>query len=595
MRPIALVAAVSLSCLWPVAARDNDAELIALIEVYQQSGEMAPSNGWPDLSANGLKNLEAHDRAALAKLHAISRKGLSPEHRELYDLLEWQIDGRLDQMRVRLYLTPFWTDPRLLPQTGLLDAVAPLWSLPNPVTLSEYEERIRKLEGFPEYVKQVIALLREAKAAHMLPARQFAWQATRSGGRWLNDKPGAFRNPFLPKTTITEGERKLYDPFQTMQGIETSERVRLQETARKLIHDRVIPAAGEYYDVLSEEYLPACPESPSLTQWPNGAAVYRVLLRLATTTDLEPKQVQEFGLREVKQIRNEMAMLVPQTGFRGSLNEFLLHLRNDPEFYFKSDEELLAAYRGALQRIEPRLPIVVHHIPKLSVRVEPVRGGAAAWYEAPNARHSDDLINVEVGTPGIHPKFEVLPLMLHEGLPGHALQHAVAREFTHETTDAIAAFEQEARQSTGFGEGWGLYSESLGYNLGLYRTPIDKFGALRMRLTRAVRVAVDTGIHLSGWSLQQAKDYAAANTGEPEAQIELEVGRSIWPAVQPAYAIGEQQIEAMRDTAANALGRKFDLHGFNDTLLRWGPLPLEVMRRKVEECLADARCSQTFH
>jgi len=240
------------------------------------------------------------------------------------------------------------------------------------------------------------------------------------------------------------------------------------------------------------------------------------------------------------------------------------------------------------------LPRIVHNIPKLSVKVEPVRGGAAAWYEAPNVKHTYDLVNVEVGTPSIHPKFAVIPLMLHEGLPGHALQHAVAREFAPGTADGITAFERQARQSTGFGEGWGLYSETLGYNLGLYRTPMDQFGELRMKLTRAVRIAVDTGIHLSGWSLQQAKDYAAANTGEPEAQIELEVGRSIWPGVQPAYTIGGQQIEAMREMAAKKLGEKFDLGGFDDTVLRWGPLPLEVMRRKIEECLDDKRCSQTF-
>ncbi len=341
---VAVVAAVSLGCPWAVTARDDDsAKLIALIQADQKSSENARPGAWPDVSTSGMENLEAHDRAALTELYAISRNALSPENRELYDLLEWQIDRRLDQMRVRLYLTPFWHDRRLLPAGGLLGALDPLWSLPKPVTLSDYEERIRKFELFPAYVKQVISLLRDAKAAHMLPAHQFASQSITSVARWLNDKPGLLRNPFVANTTITEGERSLYAPFQAMQGFDTGERARLQEMARKLVHEQVIPAAEEYYDVLSQEYLPACPESPSLTQWPNGAEVYRVLLRLATTINLDPKQVQEFGLREVKHIRDEMAALVPHAGFKGSLNEFLVHARTDPEFYFSSDEELLAA------------------------------------------------------------------------------------------------------------------------------------------------------------------------------------------------------------------------------------------------------------
>jgi uncharacterized protein (DUF885 family) len=356
----------------------------------------------------------------------------------------------------------------------------------------------------------------------------------------------------------------------------------------------VIPALDEYYDALSQEYLPACPESPSLSQWPNGYDVYSVLLRLSTTIELDPRQVQDFGLQEVKRIRDKMAALVPRTGFKGPLNEFLIHARSDPKFYFSDDEQLLSAYRGAIQQIEPLLPKVIHDIPPFHIRVEGVHGGAAASYWAPNSKRDYDLVNVEIGNCSIHPKFEVIPLMLHEGLPGHALQHAVARESDSRATDAITIFERQARLSTGFDEGWGLYSEALGYSLGLYQTPMDEFGALRMELTRAVRISVDTGVHLSAWTLQQAENYVLANTGEPEAQIELEVGRTIWPGVQPAYTLGERQIMAMRDFVAKRLGEKFYLRMFNDALLRWGPLPLQVMRRQVEECLGVQQCSETF-
>ncbi len=470
----------------------------------------------------------------------------------------------------------------------------PLWYLPKPVTLDDFQKRIQKFEAFPLYAKQVTALLRAAKAAGMLPAHQLASPAIMSAGRWLNDKPGLMRDPFAANTGITEAERTLYAPFESMDGVDTADRAQLQEAARKAIRERVIPALEEYHDALSGEYLPACPASPSLSQWPNGGDVYGVLLRLSTTTKIDPRQVQDFGAREVRRIREEMAALLPATGFKGSLDEFLVHARSDPEFYFSNGEELLAAYRGAIRQIEPVLPKAVHDIPKLNIQVEGVHGGAAASYEAPNAKHAYDLVNVEIGEPGIHPKFEVIPLMLHEGLPGHALQHAVGREFDSKATDAIAVFERQARQSTGFGEGWGLYAESLGQQLELYQTPMDKFGALRMELTRAVRIVVDTGVHLSGWTLQQAKAYAAANTGEPEAQIELEVQRTIRPGVQPAYTIGEREIVSMRDMAAKRLGEEFDLRAFDDAMLRWGPLPLEVMRRKLGDCLDDRQCSETL-
>jgi uncharacterized protein (DUF885 family) len=485
-------------------------------------------------------------------------------------------------MRVRLYLTPFWREPRLFPGMGLLSALDRLWYVPHPTKLLDYEERIRKFDSFPEYVKNVAALLREAKAEHMLPARRLANESAASLNHWLE-----------ATGTVTLAERTLYAPFQSMPRIATTDRERVQEAARSSIRQRVLPAVKEYYEALAHEYLPSCPEWPSLTQWPNGAEVYRVILRLETTSVLAPKQVQEFGLQEVKRIRDQMAILVPKTGFSGSLDEFLKHVRTDPQYYFSNGDQLLAAYRSAIQEIEPLLPKVVRRIPKLSVRVEPVRGGVAAMYLAPNPQHADDLVYVETGDPGIHPKFEVIPLMLHEALPGHALQHAVAREFALRA-DSITSFKEEARQSVGFGEGWGLYAETLGRALGLYRTSMDEFGALRMELKRAVRVVVDTGVHLSGWSVQQAREYVATTTGEPEAEVELEIGRLISPGTLASYKVGENEIEALRDAVKSRLKNRFDLRGFDDMMLQWGPLPLEVMRRKVDECLTDERCSQAF-
>jgi len=595
IKAIVLILAVALFCCQsPLIAEDGaNPKLIALIEKYQKRCQ-TPSGVWPDISANGLHDFDTKNRAALTNLKAIPRNALRLENRELYDLLKWRTECRIDEMRLRLYLTPSADDLRLLPRQGVLGAIDPLWSLPRPATLSEYQERIRILQSFPPYANQVIALLREAVARRMLPGRQLAWQARANVGRWLNHGPGLVRNPFEPNTSMTEAERTLYAPFESMDGVDSVVRMTLQEAARKIIHEQVIPAIQAYYDALSQEYLPACPEWTSLSQWQNGADVYRVLLRTSTTTRVDPAELQKFGSQEVGRIRRQMASLLPRIGFKGSLDEFLVYARTNPEFYFQSGSQLLAAYRDAMQDIEPLLPRIILHVPKMNIRVEGSRDGVAAAYEPPDANHEYDLVNVDISAPSIHPAFEVIPLMLHEGMPGHALQHAVARELASQQPGSVTAFREEARQSAGFVEGWGLYSESLGRTLGLYRTPLEEFGALRMALTRAVRVVMDTGVHLSGWTIQQAKEYAAANTGEPEAQIDSEAGRTTSPGLLPAYAVGAQQIEAMRQLAAKALGGKFDLRSFDDAILRWGPLPLDVMRNKLKDCLDEKPCSQTF-
>jgi uncharacterized protein (DUF885 family) len=234
---LAIIVPVLLSHAGMLKAPDGaeHAKLIALIQTDQKSDEIS-TGAWPDVSSRGLQNLEAQDRRALAKLSTISRKELTPKDRELYDLLEWQIHGRLDQIRVRLYLTPFWRDRRLLADGGLLGAMDPLWSLLKPTTLSDYQERVRKFESFPQYAKQVVMLLREAKTARMLPSRQLASQSTVGLKGWLNSKPGLTRNYFAMRTDITEAERTLYAPFLSMEAINTVDRVRLQQTARKAIH-----------------------------------------------------------------------------------------------------------------------------------------------------------------------------------------------------------------------------------------------------------------------------------------------------------------------------------------------------------------------
>jgi uncharacterized protein (DUF885 family) len=212
-------------------------------------------------------------------------------------------------------------------------------------------------------------------------------------------------------------------------------------------------------------------------------------------------------------------------------------------------------------------------------------------WRAPGPGRPEGTVMVSVDDPGIHPKFEIVPLMLHEGTPGHHLQHAVAYELAGGHDDAVSAFQRDAGQNPAFAEGWALYAEGLGREMGLYTDPYDEFGELRMELTRAVRVVVDTGIHQYGWSVRAAEQYFAMETGKPGAEIDSEVSRTVWPGGQLAYKVGQERILHMREITSAALGSQFDLRRFHDAILRWGPLPLEILERRLEECLKEQACA----
>ena len=535
-----------LLCLIAFSARaatvvDPGVGLRALILEDQQSAKTSPDR-WPDLRAASLRGREALDRAELGKVHAIARGRLTADDRVLYDLFEWQLQRRLEEFRLRLYVTPFWSDERYVGNAGVLGLAT---SFPLATQRG-------KILAFPEFVNQVTALLREGMREKMLPS-------------------AALVRPIAGScVSITSGN---YSDDAAV------------TSARK--------AAKDFCSFVTNEYLPACPHSRSLSEWPNGSEVYGELARRYTTTGLAPERIHEFGVAEVERIRRAMLPVIARTGFKGSLDEFLTFARTDPRFYFTNSDDLLRAYRAAVARIEPLVPKVVGHIPATPLRVEAYKnpGGPAAMWRAPGPGRPEGTVMVSVDDPGIHPKFEIVPLMLHEGTPGHHLQHAVAYELAGGHDDAVSAFQRDAGQNPAFAEGWALYAEGLGREMGLYTDPYDEFGELRMELTRAVRVVVDTGIHQYGWSVRAAEQYFAMETGKPGAEIDSEVSRTVWPGGQLAYKVGQERILHMREITSAALGSQFDLRRFHDAILRWGPLPLEILERRLEECLKEQACA----
>ncbi len=524
-----------------------------LIAADRESSKLAPDK-WPDLSRDGLRSRETQDRATLDALRRIPRAALAFEDRTTYDLFAWRLERRVEQFRLKLYLTPFWDDPRYGP--GVLWGATTVRSLPP-----EYAARVRKLDAFPAYVAQITSLLQEAIDAHQLPSKALAREVATS--------LESIRQPWMQSF----GPRRA-DATQVWAD-------RVQASMR----DRVSPALRELHDFVTTKYLPACPHFASLADWPNGAEVYQELIRRNTTTALDPKQIHDIGLAEVVRIRKAMSAVMSQAGFQGDLNAFLASMNTDQRFYATTEQELLDAYRAAVARIEPLLPKVIRTLPSQKLTVEAVRhDGPAAMY-----RDTDAVVVVDVTKLSVRPKFEILTLMLHEGVPGHHLQFALQRQLHPTEPDFYST-----RQSVAFMEGWALYAETLGDEMGLYTDPYDKFGQLSWDLMRAVRLVVDTGIHHCGWSQARATQYFMDTTGKSKDMADLEVPRSIRPGISLAYKIGELRIRALRDRIARKLGTRFDVRSFHETLMRWGNLPLDILDRKAGECLEDPSCAASF-
>ena len=319
--------------------------------------------------------------------------------------------------------------------------------------------------------------------------------------------------------------------------------------------------------------------------------MYRELARRYTTTDLDPKQIHEFGVTEVARIRGEMLPVIARTGYKGSLDDFLKFARTDPRMYFSNSDDLLAAYRAALTRIDPLVRTVIGHIPSRQLKVEPYQGNVAAMWYAPRPGQPEAVIYVAVNNPEIHPKFEIVPLMLHEGTPGHELQHAVADEVHAGDVDAVSTFERNAGQNVAFAEGWALYAEGLGTEMGFVRRSLRSVWSAADG-THSGGAGCDRHGNSRGWLERKPREGVfPGRNGEARDGSRQWISRTLWPGSQLAYKVGQFRIQRLREETSRALGAQFNLRAFHDAILRWGPLQLDVLERKLRECLNAPSCS----
>ncbi len=584
-RPL-LLAALTLAAAVPTHAQTS-AQNPALHQLFadewerglRESPENASYNGdprfndrWTDFSLSAIAVREGEDRAALEKLHAIDRKTLSAADQLDYDTFEWNLQRSIERQKFREYQQPISHQGG--PQTA--DGIAEV--LPF-ATVKDYQDWLKRLQALPKTIDQIIVLMQEGVKAGNLPPRVLMQRVPAQIAGQVVDDPAksAFYKPFL----------KFPD------SISQAERGKLQADAKRVIASDVVPAYRKLQAYFNGEYLPKTRESIAATDLPNGKAYYDFLARYYTTTELSAEQIHAIGLKEVARIRAEMEKVKAQAGFKGTLGEFFTYLRTDPKFFHKTPDELLTAYRALSKRIDPELVKVFKTIPRLPYGVRPIPDNIApdtttAYYQ-PGASDGTrpGYYYVNLYKPEVRPTWEMVPLSLHEAVPGHHFQFARGLEIPD------APMFRRTAYFVAYGEGWGLYAEQLGYEMGLYDDPYDRFGQLVYEMWRAVRLVVDTGMHAKGWSRERAIAYFKDNAAKTDQDIVNEIDRYIGtPGQALAYKIGQMKISELRAKAKRELGSKFDLREYNDAVLETGSVPLEALEKHIDAWIATRKAAK---
>jgi uncharacterized protein (DUF885 family) len=520
-----------------------------------------------DRSPEGHARRNAETKDVLAKLAKIDRSSLSKTDQLNYDLFQKRYLDRLEQYKVRWFLMSF--NQREGPQTS-----DDLGNSLRFETVKDYEDWLARLRAVPTAMDQFTALLREGIKERMVHPRVI-----------MERIPAQ-----IDKQIVTDPTQSgFYKPFKSFPpGFSPADQQRLQQEARQAVEQQVVPAFTKFKQFFVGEYLPACYSQVGAWQLPHGEDLYAQMIRHYTTTNMTPEEVHQTGLKEVARINQEMDRVMQQTGFKGSRDEFFKFLRTDPQFFYKTPDELFEAYKALAKTVDPNLVKVFRTLPREPYGVEAIPMAfapdtTAAYYRpgaADGSRAGTYFVNLY--KPDARPKWEMMALSLHESVPGHHLQIARAHELGE-----MPKFRRFG-EYTAFVEGWGLYAESLGEDMGLYSDPYSKFGQLSYEMWRAVRLVVDTGMHVKHWTREQAIKYFMENCPKHELDITNEIDRYIaWPGQALAYKIGELKIKELRGRAKEKLGAKFDLKELHDVVLGSGPLPLDILARNVDEWIAS--------
>ncbi|MEW5835366.1 MAG: DUF885 family protein [Pseudomonadota bacterium] len=526
------------------------------------SGEALPGDGRLD-SVDAATQQARQDRwqQVLKDLDAIDLDALSPGERVNYEVYRAQIANLLADQRFKLWQMPFNSDSSFWGDIG--------YQLHGDHlrTVDDYEHYLDRLGQIPAYFDQQIANMRAGLK------RGFSVPRAVLDGRDVSIAAVA--------DLADPTDSSFYAPFKHLpDSIPADQAQALQGEALRRVRDDVIPAYQKLLAFFRDEYVPQARTTLAAEALPDGKAFYRQQIHEYTTLDLDPEAIHQLGLEQVAKIHAQMLETMKQTGFKGSFPAFLHFLRTDPQFYAKTPDELLMRTAWVAKQVDGQLGRFFGRLPRQRFAIEPVPADIAPYYTS--GRGGADTYLVNTYDLKSRPLYNMPALTLHESMPGHALQLALAAEQRGQP-----AFRRDGYISA-YGEGWALYAEYLGNEMGIYHTPYERFGYLTYQMWRACRLVVDTGIHHDGWTRQQAIDYLTKNTALSDREIANEVDRYIsWPAQALSYEIGYLKILELRHKAEQALGDRFNLRAFHDTVLQIGSVPLPVLEKRIDRFIAD--------
>lgn len=562
--------------------------MIEYPEMATSVGFPGQNDRWTDHSPAATERRIHHLDESLKTLRAIPRENLPPEEQLNFDLYQKLIENAIGGLRFHDDADPFASvvpGNLYIPITqmdGLPRAIPATIAMMEAVRTKDYEDILARLNSIPTVVDQTIALMKEGIAHGWVPPRIT-----------MRDVPKQIESQIVADAT----KSPLLDAFAKYPAtIPSAQQADFTRRAVAAYSEKIAPAFRKLHDFVVDAYLPACRETIAVRDLPDGADFYTYLVRWHTTTDLTPQQIHQIGLEQVKQIHAQMDQVIAQSGFKGGFEEFVKFLNTDPQFDYPNADDLLLHYRDISKRADPQLAHLFGKLPRLPYGVKPVPDAVApsqtsGYYEqgAP-----------AIGRPGYfyvntyklesRPRWDAEDLTMHEAVPGHHLQLSLAQEM-----EGVPEFRRWLGYSA-YVEGWALYSESLGSEMGFYTDPYSKFGYLSAQMWRAVRLVVDTGIHSMGWSREKAIQYFKENSGQPEQNVVVEIDRYIvWPGQALGYKIGQLRIQELRHAAEKELGDRFDIRAFHDTVLGEGAMPLDVLETRTRAWVTAQSAKQPAH
>jgi len=577
-KPIAATTSALLMALLMCCSTDqtnNKSSLDLILKTYQSfQDSIYPEDGLIDLSEQAENHRHKFYDSLLEVVHLLPQQDLTNSEIITKKLLEYTLQNKVDQFTYHM------NENGLLTDAGFHISLTYMPGSLAFLTKKDYNNYLNKLKEIGRYVDQNIDLLREGMANGIVQPKVI-----------FNGYEDTYRAHIVsnPKTSV------FYKPFSHFPvSFTNQQKETLRLRAQTVITNVVVPAYKRVANFLEGEYFPSCRESLGASSLPNGKEFYQNRIRYFTTLPLTADSIHRLGLSEVHRIKKEMIQVIDEVGFKGNFREFLTYLRNDPRFYAPTALDLLKDAAYIAKTMDGKLPSLFGKLPRLPYTVEPVPDFLAPKYTG--GRYVEPAEGGKV--PGKYwvntydlksrPLYVLTALTLHEAVPGHHLNMALTMELDH-----LPKFRKTLYLSA-FGEGWGLYSEYLGLETGMYKDPYDNFGRLTYEMWRACRLVVDTGIHAFGWTRQQAIDFLADNTALSMHEINTEVDRYIaWPGQALSYKIGELKIKALRQKASKLLGDKFDVRKFHDVVLSEGSVTLpileEMVNRYIDQSLSEEK------